>query len=196
MEPRKCFHLQVTLTSIGGRGSAGGVSGGNGLTLELGENVDGGAGEVTRVSERVGLASAADVGAAGVGIAGGGEELTLEGGVLDGGGDVGEGVTLSKDVTTGADLEGVVGVVVPVVVDSVQVGVALDLRSTATGLVEVVTLHSNLVAGAVQVDIPVVVAVAGGRVVRLSIDVVVGEGDAVVSLGSEDVVLATNASSL
>ena len=196
MKPSKCFHLQVALASVGGRSSAGSVSGGNSLTLELGENINGGAGEVTRVGERVGLASAADVGAAGGGVAGGGEELTLEGGALDCGGDTGEGVTLSKNVTTGADLEGVVRVVVPVVVDSVQVGIALDLRSTATGLVEVVTLHSNLVTGAVEVDVPVVVAIAGGRVVRLSVDVVVGEGDAVIGLSSEDVVLATNPSSL
>ena len=196
IETSKCFHLQVALASVGGRGRAGGVSGGNGLTLKLGENIDSGAGEVTGVGERVGLASAADVGAAGGGITGGGEQLTLKGGALDGSGDIGEGVTLSKDVASGADLEGMVGVVVPIVVDSMQVGVALNLGGTATGLVEVVTLHSNLVAGAVQVDVPVVVAVAGGRVVRLSINVVVGEGDAVVSLGSEDVVLATNASSL
>lgn len=88
------------------------------------------------------------------------------------------------------------GVLVPVVVDSVKVGVILDLRGTATGLVEVVALEGNLVTGAIKVHVPVVVAVAGGRVVGFTVDVVVGDRDTVVSLSTQDVVLATNASSL
>lgn len=47
---------------------------------------------------------------------------------------------------------------------SVEKGVTLDLRTTTAGVVDVVTLHSNVVVRAVQVDTPVVVAVAGGRV--------------------------------
>jgi hypothetical protein len=88
------------------------------------------------------------------------------------------------------------GVVVPVVVDGVQVGVALDLGGAAAGLVEVVALERDLVAGAVQVDVPVVVVVAGGRVVGLAVDVVVGEGDAVAGLRAEDVVLAADSGGL
>lgn len=89
-----------------------------------------------------------------------------------------------------------VGVVVPVVVDGVQVGVALDLGRAAAGLVQVVALQGDLVAGAVQVDVPVVVVVAGGRVVGFAVDVVVGEGDAVAGFGAEDVVLAADAGGL
>jgi hypothetical protein len=78
----------------------------------------------------------------------------------------------------------------------VQVSVALDLGGAAAGLVEVVALHGDLVAGAVQVDVPVVVVVAGGRVVGLAVNVVVGEGNAVAGFGAEDVVLAADASGL
>ena len=87
-------------------------------------------------------------------------------------------------------------VVLPVVVDDVEVGVVLDLGGTAGGLVEVVALEGDLVGRAVEVDVPVVVTVAGSRVVRLAVDVVVGDGDPVVRLGTEDVVLTANASSL
>jgi hypothetical protein len=41
-----------------------------------------------------------------------------------------------------------------------------------------------------------VVVVAGGRVVGLAVDVVVGEGDAVAGFGAEDVVLAADAGGL
>jgi ribosomal protein S5 len=41
-----------------------------------------------------------------------------------------------------------------------------------------------------------VVAVAGGRPVGFTVDVVVGDGDTVVSFSAQDVVLTTNASSL
>jgi hypothetical protein len=90
----------------------------------------------------------------------------------------------------------VAGVVVPVVVDSVKVGVALDLGGATTGLVEVVALEGDLVAGTIKVHVPVVVAVAGGRPVGFTVDVVVGDRDAVVSFSAQDVVLTTNASSL
>jgi ribosomal protein S5 len=90
----------------------------------------------------------------------------------------------------------VAGVLIPVVVDSVEVGVVLDLRGTATGLVQVVALEGDLVTGTVKVDIPVVATITGGRVVRFTVDVVVGDRDTVVSFGTQDVVLTTNASSL
>ena len=68
-----------------------------------------------------------------------------------------------------------VGVVVPVVVDGVQVGVALDLGRAAAGLVQVVALQGDLVAGAVQVDVPVVVVVAGCRPGSVAVDLAVGD---------------------
>jgi hypothetical protein len=78
----------------------------------------------------------------------------------------------------------------------VQQSVALDLGGAAAGVVDVVALHGDHVVGAIEVDAPVVVAVAGGRVVRETVDVAVGDGDAVVGLGAEDDVLATDAGGL
>lgn len=105
------------------------------------------------------------------------------------------------------------GDVVPVVVDlcwwlveskvtgrdrtySVEESVVLDLGGTAGGVVDVVALHGDQVGVTVKVDGPVVVAIAGGGVVGDTVNVVVGERDAVVGAGSEDVVLATNAGGL
>lgn len=120
----------------------------------------------------------------------------MEGGLLEHLIDVGEVVALCQNISTRADLEGVTRVLVPVVVHGVQVGVLLDLGGTTTGLVQVVTLEGHLVAGTIQVDIPVVVAITSGRPVRFTVDVVVGDGDPVVRLGAEDVVLATDTGSL
>lgn len=63
-------------------------------------------------------------------------------------------------------------------------------------MVDVVVLHGDHVAGSVEVDAPVVVAVAGGRVVGFAVEVVVGDGDAVVLLCAEDDVLAADAGGL
>lgn len=88
------------------------------------------------------------------------------------------------------------GVLVPVVVDSMEVGVALDLRRTTASLVEVVAFKGNLVTGAIKVHVPVVVTVAGGRVIGFTVNVVVGDRDTVISFSTQDIVLTTNASSL
>lgn len=76
---------------------------------------------------------------------------------------------------------------------SVQKSVTLDLRGTAGGLVDVVTLHGDEVARAVKVDTPVVVAVTGGGVVAGAVDEAVGDGHALGGVGAEDDVLATDA---
>jgi len=76
---------------------------------------------------------------------------------------------------------------------SVQQGVTLNLRRAAAGVVDVVTLHSDQVVVAVEVDAPVVVAVAGGGVVGFAVNKGVGNGDAVVLLGAQDDVLAADA---
>jgi hypothetical protein len=204
--------LQLTLARVrvdtGDNGVVGG-SGGNVLALEFREEVRIGLAEGTGAYEAVNLARAAqgrraDLVGAGVG---GGEKLARDGGLGDDL-DVLEDVSFGDDVGTGADLEGVAGVVGPVVVDlfsladvkgrgmkgtySVQHSVTLDLGGTATGVVDVVALHGDHIAGASKVDTPVVVAVAGGRPVRDTVDVGVGDGDAVVGLGAEDDVLATD----
>ena len=71
--------------------------------------------------------------------------------------------------------------------------VGLDLGHTATEVVEVVALQGHHVVVAVQVDTPVVVAVAGGGVVGATIDEGVRDGDPVVGVGAEDDVLTANA---
>lgn len=62
-------------------------------------------------------------------------------------------------------------------------------------MVNVVTLHRDVVVGTVQVDSPVVIAVAGGRVTGRAIDVAVGNGHTLRGLGAEDNVLSANAGS-
>lgn len=74
--------------------------------------------------------------------------------------------------------------------------VALDLGGTAAGVVDVVALHGDHVVGAVEVDAPVVVAIAGCGPVAFAVDVGVGDGNAVVGFGSEDDVLTTDAGGL
>lgn len=75
-----------------------------------------------------------------------------------------------------------------------QESTALDLGGTTTGVVDVVALHGDVVVGAVKVDTPVVVAVAGGGVVGGTVDVAVGDGHALGGRGTQDNVLTANAS--
>ena len=77
-----------------------------------------------------------------------------------------------------------------------QQSVTLDLGTTTAGVVDVVALHGDHVAGAVEVDTPVVVTIASGRVVGFTVDERVGDGHAVVGFGAEDDVLTSNASGL
>lgn len=56
--------------------------------------------------------------------------------------------------------------------------VALHLGTATAHVVDVVTLESNQVARAGEVQAPVVVAVAGGGVVCLAVEVAIGDGDA------------------
>lgn len=77
----------------------------------------------------------------------------------------------------------------------VQEGAALDLGGTTAGVVDVVALHGDVVVGAIEVDTPVVVAVAGGGVVGGTVDVAVGDGHALGGRGTQDNVLTANASS-
>lgn len=118
---RPAYSLQLTLTSVrSNAGHHGGVSSSRSdvLARELGEEAGVRLAEGTGASESVDLADTAEVVAAG-GVGGGGgrgEQLAIDGG-LDDGVDVLENVALGEDVATRADLEGVTGVVVPVVVD-------------------------------------------------------------------------------
>lgn len=217
--------LDGTVTSRGNN-AGGDVTVGGGrsdvLAFEVGEEVGVGLVEGARASESVDFTDTAKVGRADLirRSAGRGEGLTLNR-VLSNNRDVLENITLSKNVTALTDLECVAGVVVPVVVNldiistspigpskqvsgtsenretySVENSVSLDLGATATGVVDVVALQGNQVAGTVEVDSPVVVAVAGGGPVGLAVDEGVRDGDALVGFGAEDDVLPTDAGGL
>ena len=56
---------------------------------------------------------------------------------------------------------------------SVQESVALNLWTATAGVVNVVTLESDQIVRAIKVDTPVVLAVAGSRVVGNTIDLAV-----------------------
>lgn len=111
----------MSLTSVAGdaRGNRGvSISRSNVLALELGQQASVGLIKGTRVTEAVDLAVPAKVRRAlsvGASVRRS-EELAINR-VFDGGSNVLEDVTLSKNVATLTDLEGVAGIVVPVVVD-------------------------------------------------------------------------------
>ena len=116
----------MALTSAG-RDARGNVAVGRGrsnvLALEVSQEALVGLVEGAGAAEAVELAGAAEVGRAdfvGVGV-GGGEQGTVDGGLGDNV-DVLEDVALGENVATLADLEGVAGVVVPVVVNLEGVG--------------------------------------------------------------------------
>lgn len=172
-------------------------SSGDCLAIELAEEISVGLIEGARATESVHLTNTAKVvGASLVCRLGRRSKCLALDGVLNDSSDVLENVSFSKDIATLADLKGVAGVILPVVVDGMQQSVTLDLRATTTSLVDVVALHSNHVARSIQVDTPVVVSVAGSRVVGFTVDEGVADCHAVVGLGSENNVLATNAGGL
>jgi hypothetical protein len=61
----------------------------------------------------------------------------------------------------------------------VKKSVAGNLGGAAAHVVDVVALECDQVAGASEVDAPVVVSIAGGRVRADAVEVVVGDGDSV-----------------
>lgn len=75
-------------------------------------------------------------------------------------------------------------------------GVALDFGTAATEMVDIVAFHGDQIVGSIQVNAPVVVAVAGGGVTADSVEVVVGDGHPVRSASPEDEMLAANTRSL
>ena len=115
------------------------------LALEVGQEVGVAARKGARASEAVDLASVAEVRRAD-GVSRGaraGEELAGEAGGLDRSNDVLEDVALGDGLAARVDLEGVAGVVVPVVVDGVEEGVAGDLGGAAGGVEDVVVLEGD-----------------------------------------------------
>lgn len=66
-------------------------------------------------------------------------------------------------------------VIVPVVVNGVKDRVGLDFGGATRGLVDVVVFEGDFVVGAVEVEGPVLVPVAGCAVVAGAVDVRVGD---------------------
>lgn len=92
--------------------------------------------------------------------------------------DVLENVAFGDDTRAGAaDVEGVAGVLVPHVVDGVEEGGASNLGGAAGGVVDVVADHGDEIAGAGEVDTPVVVVVAGSGPGGGTVEFRVGDGD-------------------
>lgn len=77
-----------------------------------------------------------------------------------------------------------------------QEGVACHFGTAAREVVDVVCLHRDEVLRAGEVDAPISICVAGGRVRGGAVEVVVGEGYALVGRGSEDNVLSADSSCL
>jgi hypothetical protein len=77
-----------------------------------------------------------------------------------------------------------------------QQSITSDLRRTATGVVDVVTLHGDHVVRTVKENTPIMMSIASSGIVGDTIDIAVGYSDAVVSLSAEDDVLATNTGGL
>lgn len=71
-----------------------------------------------------------------------------------------------------------------------QDGVASELGGTAGEVVDVVVLEGDLVVGAGEVQVPVVVSVAGGGPLALAVDVAVGDAHAARGVLAQDDVLA------
>ncbi|KAI6773128.1 hypothetical protein HG530_004086 [Fusarium avenaceum] len=134
--------LDASLEASSSRVSSGGS---DILALKVGQEIGVTARKCARASKAVNLASVAEIGRAdSVGrSARAGEELAGEAGGLEGSNNVLEDITFSNDLATGANLESVAGVVIPVVVDSVEESVSTDLRGTAGRLVDVVVLEGN-----------------------------------------------------
>lgn len=187
------LELSETSAAGDGLGGLGGGGAGNVLALEVGQEGRVGGGEGAGAAKGVDNTGAAEVGGAdGVaGGVGGGEELALNVG-QDGGGDVLEDVALGENHGTGVDLESVVGGRVPVVVDGVQQSVAGDLRATAGGVVDVVVLEGDQIAGTSEVQSPVVVGIAGSGPGGATVNLAVGDGHTVGGRVTQDNVLTAN----
>lgn len=83
-------------------------------------------------------------------------------------------------------------VVLPVVVDGMQDGVASDLGSATRCAVDVVALECDGVLRASEVECPVVVVIAGSRPVRCAVDLAVGDSDTTGSGLAKNDVLTTD----
>lgn len=196
LSSKRFHHLDLANTGLRLDGRSGSLVGGSGCNIAKvrQEARVASTSEIARIGKSVDSASAADVLLADSGGRGviDSEQAAAGGSVLDGSLDTGESVALGEDLGSRRDLEGVAGVVLPVVVDGVKQGVAGDFRGTAGRAVDVVALEGDLVLRAGEVQCPVLVAVAGGGPVRGAVDFAVGDGDAAGGVLAEDDVLTAD----
>jgi hypothetical protein len=172
------------ILGVGSRDSSSNV-----LAGEAAENAAVGAGHSARAAVGVSLAVAAK-GALASSTTGGKDlagETSLRG-LLD----VLESVALSDNLGTGVGLESVARVGIEVVADGVEERVTSNLGRATRGVVDVVALESDHVVAAGEVHAPVMVAVAGSRPGRSTVDLVVGDADTAGSAVTEHDVLAGN----
>jgi hypothetical protein len=101
-----------------------------------------------------------------------------------------ENIALGHDLRARIRFEGVLAVGVKVVVHSVEERVACDLRGAARSMVNVVLLECDEVVGAGEVHAPIMMAITRRRPARGTIDLAVGNGDAVRGRVAEHNVLA------
>jgi len=107
-----------------------------------------------------------------------GEDFAVDGGFgYDS--DVLEDVSFGEDVSAFTDLEGVAGVVVPVVVYSVEDSVALNLGATARSVVDIIALQGNHIITPREIQRPVMSGVACSTVIRITVDLRIGDGNTI-----------------
>ena len=93
--------------------------------------------------------------------------------------DVVEGVSFGDDVDARADVEGVAGVGVPVVVDGVEERARGDLGGTARGVVDVVVCEGDLIIRSCEIDCPIMMVITGSGPGGGAVEFGVGDGDTV-----------------
>lgn len=95
-------------------------------------------------------------------------------------GHVLEHASFDDDHSAAIDLECMSGIGVPVVVDGVEEGIAANFWEAAGRMVDVVTFHGHEIGGAVEVDAPVMVAVACRRPGCRTVDFIIGDRDSII----------------
>ena len=190
---QSCLNLSVTRSVNNVLGVSSSNSSRDVLAAKAGQDAGVGAGKSARGSICVHLASMTEVGhALCVGGSAGGSVHLATKTRLHGRDNVLKDIAFRDDLGACITLEGVLAVGVEVVADGVEERVAGDLGGTSRGVVDVVALERYKVIGAGEIHTPVMVAVTRRRPRGGSVDLAVGNGDAVGGAVTEDDVLTSN----
>lgn len=175
--------LKISNTSIGSdradnsasRSSRSGI-----LALEVGQESGIHHVKAARATKSIELAIVSEVASADIVCRGRGrcEDLTTDRGQQRSD-DVLEDITLGDDLGARLGVKGMPTVGVPVIVHCMQEGIAAYLGAATGGVMNVVAFHGDEVAATIEVEGPVVVSVAGGGPACHTVDLVVGDGDAI-----------------